>query len=129
MISSSALKYILFLKPYTNKIETRKFYNEKEWRYVPDVLKQFIECSNEVVKEVEEKGKDNSILFQQEVGYLNRSVRNTLTFSPSDLRYIIVSDEDKSELIDFLMKSSKYREDYLLNNFIVLTISQINEDM
>ncbi len=129
MISSSALKYILFIKPYTNKIKTRKFYNEKEWRYVPDVLKQFIECPNEVVKEVEKNGKDNSILLKQEVNWLNRSVNTPLKFSSSHIRYIIVKDKMKSRLIDFLRKSSKYKDDYLLNNFIVLTESQIKDDM
>ncbi|MCD4704609.1 hypothetical protein K8R66_00875 [bacterium] len=128
MIANNAIKFILFLKPYSNKAKTIKYYDEKEWRYVPDVSKQLIECQNEVVKEVEEKGKNNSKLFQQQVGWMHRFASNTLKFSPSDLRYIIVSDEDKNELIEFLM-SSKYKDDYLLNKFIILTYSQIMEDL
>ena len=128
-IASSALKYILFIKPYTNKTETKIFYDEKEWRYVPDVLKQLIECPDEVVSEVENSNSKDGPEFKRELYWLNKSVKHPLKFSSSDIRYIIVKDKMKSKMIDFLMKSSKYREDYLLNNFIVLTISQIKEDM
>lgn len=127
MIANNAIKFILFLKPYTNKTKTIKYYDEKEWRYVPDVSKQLIECPNEVVKEFQEKGKD-SILFQREVGLLNRFTGNTLKFEPSDLRYIIVMDEDKEELIEYLMHSN-YSHDFTSHNFSIFTESQITKDL
>ncbi len=128
LIANNAIKFILFLKPYSNKTKTIKYYDEKEWRFVPDVSKQLIECSNEVVKEIDEKGKKNSKLFQQEINWMNRSTKNTLKFSPSDLRFIIVNDEDKNELIEFLV-NSKYKDHYLLNKFNILTYSQIIKDL
>ena len=57
LIANNAIKYVLFIKPFIDKTETIKYYDEKEWRYVPDVSKQFIECPNKVAMEVEKMGK------------------------------------------------------------------------
>lgn len=65
------------------------FYNEREWRYVPDIrLLSYEELPTYVSKESwlddEQKGIENSKLECQEVA---------LNFEPSDVRYIIVPKE------------------------------------
>ncbi len=126
-IANNAIKFILFLKPYSNKEKTIKYYDEKEWRFIPNVSKQLIECSNEIVKEIKEKGKKKSKLFQQQVSWLNKLVSNKLKFSSSDLRNILVRDEDKNELIEYLMQG-EYRNDFSSKNFKIITESQIAKD-
>lgn len=126
MISKISLKYILYLKPFSNPLGSIKYYDEKEWRYIPNIPQELIKCYT-----VNDKNAKSEIeLAPQEIDrhreLLNRNLSN-LKFESSDVRYIIVKDKMKNKLIDFLKTNKKYKSDFLANNFTILTVSQIRE--
>ena len=114
LITKIAVKYILYIKPYTNTSETVKYYDEKEWRYVPDIPQEFIQCSTFDENGIPNHKNFNSPIIKRQKELLNRGIK-ILKFNSSDLRYIIVKDNMKNRLIDFLSKSNLYKKDYYLN--------------
>lgn len=117
MIAENLERIVSYCKPYEGKLyrngnllnQQAKFYDEREWRFVPDqsLLDRF-EIPSLLKKEeylnVEERQKHESIL----------SEKCRLTFEPDDIKYIIVNKEEEiMEMINKIrdIKSSKYEPD------------------
>jgi len=116
-------------KPYSGELHTSKinldnykFYDEREWRYIPpkEVGKFELGMSFE---DYEVYKKSHSKPHFKE---------NSLTFKAKDVQYIIVKDEkDVIELMDFLMKTDNLgsSNDVRLLFTKILTMNQILEDI
>ncbi len=100
-----------FVKPYEGQIlrhgryRSKRFYDEREWRYVPQIPADEDYCAYRL-----EKGQflDKKNL---DIGNTRLAQEYTLSFEPNDIRYIIVSKE--SEILPMIqaiekIQSSKY---------------------
>ena len=100
------------------KEKDEKFYDEREWRYIPSIEDTTIEKSF-IYRDEYEELKDKSL------------TNNTLRFIPNDIKYIIVSNENEIPLILETIKNVKSHrkpaEVELLSSKI-LTIEQIKND-
>jgi len=104
-------------------IKNYRFADDREWRYVPDInttgIKAFVPISE---MDTSEKKR-----------LLNASVQHlTLHFTPEDIKYLIIKDEDEIvELMDHLEKvKNKYDLDTRRRlSSRILTIEQIQNDI
>jgi hypothetical protein len=88
------LKIAKFIKPYkgnflrkNNIISNVKFYNEKEWRYIPTIT------NNKLYFDLLSKEEYEDTLF---LAKENEKMNHfKLTFTPKDIKYIFVSNEDE----------------------------------
>lgn len=109
------------LKRNGQDIKNYRFYDEREWRYVPPIdsgLQLIVNPKSYKSSEVKEK-------------YNSEASKLKLTFKPSDISYIILKDEAEiSDFIDFLKrvykKSTLEEVDILVTR--ILTVEQINFD-
>ena len=86
------MEFISFTKPYKGRIyrngkpRRKKFYDEREWRYIPNISEE--KCyrleKEEYLNEVDLANYNNKI-----------ENRYTLSFNPSDIKYIIVKKENE----------------------------------
>lgn len=136
-------RLIRFTKPYKGKfyrdgkyLNNITFYNEREWRYIPDITDQSKRVLINTAKPwldketfltlreaLDENGKTH--LFA-----LNEELRRTfpLKFVANTIRYIIVEKQsDVYEIVDALRKIYDEREAVLLSSKI-LTKQQIFDD-
>jgi len=90
-LSSLIWLLLSYMKPYEgpawrngNREDGIRFYNEREWRYVPETHKAWVLTSEDYL--------DKETLDQA-----NEQLANNfrLTFNPSDIEYIIVKDESE----------------------------------
>jgi len=122
-------KLMMFSKPYSGEIsqdgiiKNIKFYNEREWRYIPLNEKKL------PVKTMSIQNMEDSILLEKEN---NKMMNHRLRFTPQDVKYIFVDNENEiHKLIENLrkIKSPHYNEktiDILITK--ILTTRQIIED-
>lgn len=105
--------------------ELKRFYDEREWRYVPNYT------------DILQEGGGTFYLTQEE--YLNKrdtyneflSNKFQVRFEPEDIKYIIVEDEkDVLEIQDKIPKIFKHKgyEQVQLLNTRIIAIQQILED-
>ena len=96
-----------------------RFYDEREWRYVPATLKE-----NEIFVE---KSSDKIPIAGD-----NEGTKGTPSFQYSDIRYLFVKDEsERRALLTFIknqLKNNISEEDMMILMSKVLTIKQIKED-
>jgi hypothetical protein len=119
-----------FIKPYETTVDNRvvRFYDEREWRFVPD-LSLLIQ-----------KGIDN-YFFVSEDDFLNDRLRSEinqklescpLVFTPDDIKYIIVSNEqERVAIYDHIVHTKRENFTYVSLQKLttrILTIDQIRED-
>jgi Putative abortive phage resistance protein AbiGi, antitoxin len=128
------LRLIRFTKPYQGEFwrkgkyleETIRFYDEREWRYVPDLRLG----ENELLPWIKKED------FLKDI---NRSALNTrlgesysLRFKPDDVRYIIIEkDIDIIDIVEYIEKNleNQYnKKDIKKLISRVLTKEQIEED-
>ncbi|WP_158600269.1 abortive infection system antitoxin AbiGi family protein [Fibrisoma montanum] len=112
-------------KPYEDKRDGRLYYNEREWRFTipydqatnyeipvifPSLYPELLEKKHELMKLIEEK-------------YM-------LKFTPHDIKYIIVKDEnDIEDIIEYMRSTGKYSEDQIKMLYPrIITNRQILED-
>jgi hypothetical protein len=121
---------ICYIKPYEGRfwrggkyMENVRFYNEREWRYVPLAARE-------------------KSLFLSRDEFLNDEIRSSrnaavgeahqLGFEPNDIRYIIVANETEIlRLVDDIMqiKGDKYtRNDLRLLTTRIISAEQIRQD-
>ncbi|QJW90754.1 hypothetical protein HNV11_15870 [Spirosoma taeanense] len=120
-----------FLKPYMSKGAYRKkypeykYYNEKEWRYVPPltniILSEFLILFENIANDIQ--------------NFNERLVSKSLTFKAKDVKYIIL---DNSNEIDWFIKglqniSSRFPKKFSTNDIqylttTIVTCKQIKED-
>ncbi|MGH9874840.1 MAG: abortive infection system antitoxin AbiGi family protein [Pyrinomonadaceae bacterium] len=119
-----------FVKPYEGALwriggtlDNIRFYDEREWRFVPNLPKDF---------EPLFLGKP-SFLSEESRSKANLAVRelSRLSFEPNDIQYLIVRRED--EIVPLIkqvqMKKSKYAyDDVLLLSSRIISAEQIGMD-
>jgi Protein of unknown function (DUF2743). len=114
-IGDHIMYLIRYLKPYSGKMwdgqgfngKEIKFYDEREWRYIPDYY-EMKKCS---VKPYLNKGEYMNDVQKQEC---SRQLveRFRLGFALEDIRYIIVEKEDEiQEMIDDIGKIKRDKPD------------------
>lgn len=97
-----------------------RFYDEREWRYVPDLTNEPIVLSLKAYRDQEKKEK-----FNTEIGKLK------LTFTATDISYIILNDDSEiSAFIEFLRKCFKRSPLEDVDTLItrIITVNQIYND-
>jgi hypothetical protein len=119
------LYIIYFCKPYKDKFhkddDSVRFYDEREWRYVP----AFDKWNSEV-----------SFLFRSNFDDTKITTANSyfeqypLKFNPDDIRYVIVEDENETwEMMEHIQRHEDYSDqDVKLLTTKLITIKQIKED-
>lgn len=129
-ISDEYMNLSNFLKPYDgdfkrgNKTHKKvRFYNEREWRYVPK-----IEFDSEVKNNLTKEEFLNPTILENE----NKKLfEYRLGFKPSDIKYIFVKNENEihpmmEELRNIKSRFSRKEIDILTSK--IITTEQIKED-
>lgn len=129
-ISDEYVNLVNFLKPYEgnfkrgNKIhKDLRFYNEREWRYIPKIDFDSIvkkNLSKEEFLNPEILKNENQKLYEYRLG-----------FKPSDIKYIFVKNENEihpmmEQLRNIKSKFSRKEIDVLTSK--IITTEQIKED-
>ena len=90
-------RFLRFVKPYSGKfwrqgsyIDNVRFYDEREWRYVPDIRPAEDKLPLWIDKEIYTNEVSKADLDSK----LEQSDRFHLRFDPDDVKYIIVEKED-----------------------------------
>ena len=120
-----------FMKPYegkqyskiTGKTEIKKFYDEKEWRFIPSLndLKELDEGLNMSVLGEELVKYETCVNFRNHINKrLGESIN--LDFTPQDISYIIINNEDERHEI---IEAIKQVMGHFTNSAIELVISKI----
>jgi len=120
VVGAPVLQLVKHLKQYESGDvpENYRFYDEREWRYVPQI------------KEVLDKG--SFFKYKREKGHAKRLEGHKLGFIPDDITYLIINDE--SEIIPMInklrdIKSTKYDDITIEKLFSrIITVEQIRED-
>lgn len=102
-------------------IKNYRFYDEREWRYVPKYEGYLWIKNNSVFADEEKK-----------TAALSKIDGHRLVFEPNDIKYIIIKDE--SEITDFVRhlqaaKSKFSYEDVLKVTTRIITLDEINNDI
>ena len=90
-----------YIKPYEGKLpnndEIIRFYNEREWRYVP-------ELDEELHKNILPIPNNMNPLNDEQRALLENNIKNKfLIFEPNDIRYIIVEkDKEIADMVDYI---------------------------
>ncbi|MBD2753746.1 abortive infection system antitoxin AbiGi family protein [Spirosoma validum] len=128
---SDLYKYIkTHLKPYQTKNVYRnqpppyRYYDEKEWRYVP-----FLPDSEKLPSLIE------GILADDKIAALNKQMeKHPLSFTPKDVKYILVEKDSDIEFVvgilnDIRIRTNKFSpEDINQLTTKIMTRTQIEED-
>ena len=125
------LKLSKYLKHYEGDflrngvlMENIRFYNEREWRYVPH-----LDDDKDVENVLRKKEFENPIRLAQEN---NKVKKYSLEFAPNDIKYIFVKDESEiHSTIEAIreIKSAKYlAKDIDVLTSKILTSKQLIED-
>lgn len=116
---------IKYLKQYEGNFSREKkeykkvrFYDEKEWRYIPDIKKSFL---------TEQDFHNNNII----INVKEALKKSKLCFKPRDIKYIIVKKENEvSEMIAALRNIYKNHPQNIVDGLTtrILTVEQIIDD-
>lgn len=114
------LYYVKKVNGYNNENDVaRKFYNEREWRYIPAIGK-------DVHIEILQADYDEQTIKNE---YSKMTKKLKIILKPEDIAYIIVKNEsDIKQIIDVLRK--KYNGHRQLEKLYsrIITVQQIQED-
>jgi len=119
-----------FVKPYEGagykkgrRIRKRRFYDEREWRYVPRLTKDYYRYGmpEESFRDSMERAAANAHLWR----------RSVISFTPKDIKYIIVSSE--SEILNAIhhvetVKMRFHHDEIRTLISRIISASQIAED-
>lgn len=118
------LYYIKRVEGCDNNKKKIKFYNEREWRYVPTINE---DIHIEILQKNMEKKKQEAEIKQ----LCKKTKNNRIKFKPQDIKYIFVRGENNVKKIlrdiDDIFKSNTLEERNLLKTKIIYT-QQIKED-
>ena len=129
-LSDEYMNLTNFLKPYegdfkrgNDKHENVRFYNEREWRYVPK-----IEFDSEVKNNLSRDEFSNPTILENENKKL---IDFRLGFKPNDIKYIFVKNEEEihpvmEELRNIKSRFSRKEIDVLTSK--IITTEQIKQD-
>jgi len=127
-ITNDLMNIVLSSKPYEGKSlkdgHEIRFYDEREWRYIPPIKEIFPAIPLLLTKSSYDDEKSSQIFTKQLEQF-------KLSFSPNDIKYIIVHDEDEIlETIDKIQSIKKnwpYKDVKLLTSRII-SLKQVLED-
>jgi len=110
-----------YVKPYEGNLwkngeikeKNVRFYDEREWRYVPSKIYGFLSKADYLSKE-SRISKNLEMI---------KDISKYLTFTPNDIRYIVVQDE--YEILDFHKKLVELTKDEFADNNITLLTTKI----
>lgn len=99
-----------FIKPYEGKLwrdgkytpDKIRFYDEREWRFVPKLPEEFLPRRLQKGEYIDEKKKDSA---NEKLGKIS-----VLKFEPSDIKYIIV--EKENEIIEIIKEIERIKRRY-----------------
>jgi len=125
----SITKFHLLLKQYEGKawrknegiISKKRFYDEREWRYVPDTYGNNLPA---YIKLPSLKDYDSS--FEIELQNAAIGTLCKLTFTPDDIQFIIVKND--TEILDMVEILRKYKEKFGENSVTRLTTKIISSE-
>jgi len=133
-IDSGLLEIISFTKPYEGNFVRNgktysnvRFYDEREWRYVPDPNKLFDESVPGYITR-------EQFLDKEQLATANKTIESyfKLSFEPKDIKYIIVNNNDEIlATVDKIneIKGSKYTyNDLRLLSTKIISMEQILQD-
>lgn len=114
------LYYIKKVSGYNKNSELkRKFYDEREWRYIPSIT----DNTHLVIL----TGKYDEVLIKNEMSKLTASCKLKLT--PEDIKYIIVKEQSEiREVMGLLNRTYSNLKYYEQLYSKILTVRQIKED-
>jgi hypothetical protein len=124
-------KLIQFTKPYEGELIKNgkshglvRFYDEREWRFVPKALKVF----NDFLPLMAEKSFKNEAMRRM---YNSVVEKTKIPFEPNDIRYIVV--EKESQILDIVGKIERIKEKYSREdkNLLItriISMEQIRDD-
>lgn len=98
------INFFTFTKPFdclTKDVKITKYYDEREWRYVPDP------SSYDGVKIILKETQFKDPLLSEENEKLKKA---KLRFEPSDINYIIIKEE--TERLDLLEEIGRIKREY-----------------
>jgi len=115
-ISNELTNIILTSKPYEGRsLETGqnvRFYDEREWRYTPSINDYFKDIPS-LLNDTEYADTNIRMMFTEELK------RFKLSFSPKDIKYIIVKDDD--EILSVMDKIQNINGNWAHNDVKLLT--------
>lgn len=131
-LDQAIVKLSLFMKPYVVKLKIQnkerydvRFYDEREWRYAPNINKE-----NEKIKLFLNPDEFNDTrLKDQETDKLKSK---KVSFEPNDIKYIIV--ESENEILDMFhkiqnIKGNKYSlDDVMKLQTRIISMEHIRDD-
>ncbi len=106
---------------YYNTAKRPKFYNEREWRYIPDITEQV-----HLVLYTSPK-KKNKDFYNVENNRLSETTNSQrINVSAEDVRYLIIPESDRKDFISFLKIHFPTNSDEYISR--IITIEQIKAD-
>lgn len=131
-IKGGLLNVLRYTKPFEGQSsrtgEFVKFYNEREWRYVPFLYEDQNGKQNFINQLLKKDRNDEDLLKLDD--FILEQVK--LKFDPKDIKYIIVENEHQIlEMVDYLhqVKSPKYDDDSIkILTSRIITSEQIKKD-
>lgn len=114
-LPKSTLYLIKHLKQYENKDENYRYYDEREWRYLP---------------KTEEIMDENSFIIHQRSQGKRKLANHGLRFIPNDISYIIIRDESEINLMISYLRKIKIKYEGQIDKLIsrIITVDQIYND-
>jgi hypothetical protein len=125
-----------FFKPYEgemwriNKYVTKRFYDEREWRYVPFIVPKKTDENNKF-KEDYRLTKDeflNEIKRAKANKYLNEN--HPLKFEFEDIKYIIIKNDNEAKaMTEAIYSNNKFTDEQkIILSTKIISTEQIKED-
>lgn len=106
---------VQFIKPYAGDFHRKgqilkniRFYDEREWRYIPDIFK---DSKNSWLRASEKETLEESIIATNKILLETKYSSALLKFEAKDIKHIIVKNESEiHNLVSFFksLKSNKY---------------------
>jgi hypothetical protein len=127
-LDESLFDFLCFCKPYEGNLwreggtlDEVRFYDEREWRFVPSLTKDLFMLTKSDFLDVQTRREANAQLT--EVSHIN--------FEPNDIKYLIVRRED--EIVPLIrdverIKGKYSHDDVLLLSSRVISAEQIRAD-
>ena len=107
-LKSMVSDFLMFTKPYfgemfrNGKIIKRRFYDEREWRWIPKISRKdtYIHLDKESYPDEEFRARANSIVAKH----------YPLSFNPDDINYLIIDNE--SEIDEFIRRIEEIKKPF-----------------
>jgi hypothetical protein len=119
-----AAKFFINFKPYAGEQngKNRNFYNEREWRFVPDVDIDTYSLDKQDFEITDKREKINSHFFDDS--------EKGLDFGFNDIKYIVLKNpSEKQDIVDVIVDVFSVKEVDVYKNIIIITKEIIEKDL